>query len=93
MFEILCQPIPLSCSACPRGRLLRAILGLESVGHYGSTPLTREGHMLKALHQRRRINTFVKKAENQPPGKYPYTTRDIDFAHALLEDLNDAINK
>ncbi|NTJ29967.1 hypothetical protein G6K86_00050, partial [Agrobacterium rhizogenes] len=55
--------------------------------------LSDSGHVQKAIDTRRRLTDFIRNADNQPPGSYPYTQRDVDFAKELVKDLDDALRK
>lgn len=55
------------------------------------TLLSDTGHIQKAIDQRRRLNSYVRRAENQPPGSFPNSKRDVEFAKELIKDLDDAL--
>lgn len=39
------------------------------------------------------LRKFIRKAENQPPGPYPNSQRDIEYARELLKGLNSALKR
>lgn len=51
------------------------------------------GRAQKTAEMRSRLNNFIKKADNQNPESYPNTLRDIEHAHELLRDLNNALKR
>ncbi|MGR9229514.1 hemagglutinin repeat-containing protein [Rhizobium leguminosarum] len=55
--------------------------------------LSSKGHVQKAIQTRRVLMNFIRNADNQPPGSYPYTKRDVDFAKELVKDLDDALGR
>ncbi|WP_084335682.1 hypothetical protein [Pseudomonas indica] len=55
--------------------------------------LSEATHEQKVKEMQARLNNFVRKADNQPPGSYPYSKRDVDYARELLKDLNDALKR
>ncbi|WP_082061083.1 filamentous hemagglutinin N-terminal domain-containing protein [Pseudomonas sp. MRSN 12121] len=55
--------------------------------------LSDSGHAQKAVEMQTRLNNFIRKADNQPPGSYPNTQRDIEYAHELLRDLSNALKR
>jgi filamentous hemagglutinin len=71
------------------GGLADAVRYEKSTGEF----LSPAGHEQKAIEVSKRLNDFVRNADNQPPGKYPYTQRDIDFARELIGDIESALYK
>lgn len=70
--------------------------GLADAVRYEKTTgdlLSPAGHEQKAIEVSKRLSDFVRIADNQPPGKYPYTQRDIDFARELIGDIENALLK
>jgi filamentous hemagglutinin len=55
--------------------------------------LSNSGHVQKAVKMQTRLNSFIRKANNQPPGIYPNSQRDIDYARELLKDLNNVLKR
>ncbi|WP_431035976.1 hypothetical protein [Pseudomonas yamanorum] len=55
--------------------------------------LSPAGHEQKAIEVSNRLSELVRNANNQPPGKYPYSQRDIDFAKQLIKDLDNALGR
>ncbi|WP_443191881.1 two-partner secretion domain-containing protein [Pseudomonas indica] len=55
--------------------------------------LSEATHEQKVKEMQARLNNFVRKADNQPPGSYPHSKRDVDYARELLKDLNDALKR
>lgn len=55
--------------------------------------LSDSGHAQKATEMQTRLINFIRKADNQPPGSYPNSRRDVEYARELLEDLNDALKR
>ncbi|MBY3252590.1 hypothetical protein [Rhizobium laguerreae] len=55
--------------------------------------LSDTGHTQKAIDVRRRLKDLIRNADNQPPGSFPYTQRDIEFANELVKDLDDALKR
>ncbi|WP_409999632.1 hemagglutinin repeat-containing protein [Rhizobium leguminosarum] len=55
--------------------------------------LSDTGHTQKAIDVRRRLKDLIRNADNQPPGSFPYTQRDIEFAKELVKDLDDALKR
>lgn len=53
--------------------------------------LSDSGHAQKAVEMQTRLSNFIRKADNQPPGSYPNSQRDVEYARELLRDLNNAI--
>ncbi|GFM59936.1 hypothetical protein PSCICG_10960 [Pseudomonas cichorii] len=57
------------------------------------TLLSDAGHTQKAIEMQARLSKFIQKSDNQPPGSYPNTKRDIEYARELLEDLKNALKR
>ncbi|MGC5700174.1 hemagglutinin repeat-containing protein [Pseudomonas sp. NFXW11] len=55
--------------------------------------LSPAGHEQKAIEVSNRLSDLVRSADNQPPGKYPYSQRDIDFAKQLIKDIDNALGR
>ena len=55
--------------------------------------LSDSGHAQKATEMQTRLSNFIRKADNQPPGSYPNSRRDVEYARELLEDLNHALKR
>jgi len=55
--------------------------------------LSPAGHEQKAVEVKLRLNDFIRNADNQPPGKYPYSQRDVDFAKELVKDIENALGR
>ncbi len=55
--------------------------------------LSPAGHEQKAIEVRNRLSDLVCNADNQPPGRYPYSQRDIDFAKQLIKDIDNALGR
>ncbi|MFJ2479606.1 filamentous hemagglutinin N-terminal domain-containing protein [Pseudomonas sp. NPDC087598] len=55
--------------------------------------LSPAGHEQKAIEVSNRLSDLVRNADNQPPGKYPYSQRDIDFAKLLIKDIDNALSR
>jgi filamentous hemagglutinin len=55
--------------------------------------LSPAGHEQKAIEVSNRLSDLVRNADNQPPGKYPYSQRDIDFAKQLIKDIDNALGR
>ncbi|WP_318652922.1 VENN motif pre-toxin domain-containing protein [Pseudomonas sp. PDM18] len=53
--------------------------------------LSEASHEQKAREVQTRLNNFVRNADNQPPGSYPYSQRDVDYARELIKDLDNAL--
>lgn len=70
--------------------------GLADAVRYEKTTgdmLSPAGHEQKAIEVGNRLSDFVRNADNQPPGKYPYSQRDIDFAKQLIKDIDNALGR
>lgn len=55
--------------------------------------LSDSGHAQKATEMQTRLSNFIRKADNQPPGSYPNSRGDVEYARELLEDLNHALKR
>jgi filamentous hemagglutinin len=55
--------------------------------------LSPAGHEQKAIEVSNRLSDLVRNADNQPPGKYPYSKRGIDFAKQLIKDIDNALGR
>lgn len=55
--------------------------------------LSPAGHEQKVIEVSNRLSHLVRNADNQRPGKYPYSQQDIDFAKQLIKDIDNALGK
>lgn len=70
--------------------------GLADAVRYEKTTgdmLSPAGHEQKAIEVGNRLSDLVRNADNQPPGKCPYSQRDIDFAKQLIKDIDNALGR